>query len=227
MFRRPEVRYGHTPEPDTPYRRARQQWDDRVGQVAVTGRRMWLLALFQSTAIAALTGGLVWQGARGQITPWVVEVDKLGEVRAVGPADAAFRPTDAMIAARLQRFSEEVRSVSSDPIVVRQNWLRAYDFTNAEGARALDAYAQANDPFGLVGKIQVSVEVSSVIRATPDSFRVAWVERRYQDGALVATERWAGILTLAAHRARSPEQLRKNPLGVYVKAIDWSKEMVP
>jgi type IV secretion system protein TrbF len=36
MFRRPEIRYGTTPEPDTPYRRARQAWDDREGRLAVT-----------------------------------------------------------------------------------------------------------------------------------------------------------------------------------------------
>lgn len=227
MFKRPEVRYGRTPEPDTPYRRARQAWDERIGQVAVTGRRVWLLALFESTAIVALSAGLVWQGARGQITPWVVEVDKLGQMRVVGPADAEFRPTDAMVAARIERFIDEVRSISSDPIVVRQNWLRAYDFTNAEGARALSAYAQANDPFQLVGKVQVSVEVSSVIRASPDSFRVAWIERRYQEGALASTERWSAILTLARQKPRTPQALEKNPLFVCVKAIDWSKEMAP
>lgn len=227
MFKRPEVRYGRTPEPDTPYRRARQAWDDRMGHLAVTGRKAWTLALAEAAVIAVLGGALVWQGARGHVVPWVVEVDRLGEARTVGPAIADFRPADYVVAARLQRFVEEVRSVSSDPIVVRQNWLRAYDFTTLEGARALSAYAQANDPFLLVGKVQVSVDVSSVIRASPDSFRVAWTERRYQDGALAATERWTAILTLANHPTRSVEQLKKNPLGVYVTAIDWSKEMAP
>ncbi|MCI1756180.1 MAG: hypothetical protein LKM31_10580 [Sphingobium sp.] len=37
------------------------------------------------------------------------------------------------------------------------------------------------------GKVQVAVDVSSVIRASADSFRVAWIERRYQDGSLAAT----------------------------------------
>jgi type IV secretory pathway TrbF-like protein len=55
----------------------------------------------------------------------------------------------------------------SDPIIVRQNWLRAYDWTTDRGAAALNDYARANDPFGRVGRQQVSVEVSSVIRASP------------------------------------------------------------
>ncbi|RCG90576.1 virB8 family protein [Enterobacter hormaechei] len=40
---------------------------------------------------------------------------------------------------------------------------------------ALNDYARSNDPFTRVGRQQVAVDVSSVIRASPDSFRVAWV----------------------------------------------------
>ena len=126
---------------------------------------------------AGLAGGLVWQSARGTITPWVVQVDKLGQAQAVAPADADYRPTDPQIAWHLARFIEDVRGLPADPIVVRQNWLRAYDFTTDRGAAALNDYARANDPFAKVGKMQIAVEVSSVIRASPDSFRVAWIER--------------------------------------------------
>ena len=225
MFTRPEVRYGRTPEPDTPYRRARQAWDERVGQVAVIGRRVWALALVEAGVIAVLGAALVWQGARGSVTAWVVEVDRLGEAQAVSPAVAGYKPTDPQIAYHLARFIEDVRAIPADPIVLRQNWLRAYDFASDRGALALNDAARQHDPFAEIGKAQVSVEVSSVIRASPDSFRVAWVERRYQDGALATTERWSAILTLVVRPSRNAEQLKKNPLGLYVHAIHWSKEL--
>jgi type IV secretion system protein VirB5 len=47
------------------------------------------------------------------------------------------------------------------------------------------------------------VEVSSVIRASPSSFRIAWIERRYQDGALASTERWS-VLTVTVQPPREP-----------------------
>ncbi len=31
QFRRPSVRYGRTPEPETPYQKAAQAWDERIG----------------------------------------------------------------------------------------------------------------------------------------------------------------------------------------------------
>ncbi|MFA7504708.1 MAG: conjugal transfer protein TrbF [Burkholderiaceae bacterium] len=225
MFKRPSIRYGKAPEPETPYQRAAQVWDDRIGSARVQARN-WRLMAFGSLALSAgLAGGLVWQGARGTITPWIVEVDKLGQAQTVAPADGDFRPNDPQIAFHLARFIEQVRGVPADAVVLRENWLRAYDFTTDWGGQALNDYARTNDPFANVGRIQVATEISSVIRASPDSFRVAWVERRYQDGSLAATERWSAILTVVVKPPRDPERLKKNPLGIYVNAINWSKEL--
>jgi len=225
MFRRPSIRYSQTPEPETPYQRAAQIWDDRIGSARVQARN-WRLAFFGTLALAGgLGAGLVWQSARGTITPWVVQVDRLGEAQAVAPATAGYRPTDPQIAWYLARFMEQVRSVAADPIVVRQNWLRAYDFTTDKGAIALNDYARSNDPFANIGKVQVAVDISSVIRASPDSFRVAWEERRYEDGSLASTTRWSAIVTIVVQTPATPDGLRKNPLGIYVNAINWSKEL--
>ena len=93
------------------------------------------------------------------------------------------------------------------------------------GAAALNDYARSNDPFTRVGRQQVAVEVSSIIRASPDSFRVAWSERHYENGQLSTTERWTAILTVVIQTPRNAERLRSNPLGIYVNAINWSREM--
>jgi type IV secretion system protein VirB5 len=183
-----------------------------------------LLAFGELFLVAGLSSALVWQGARGSIVPWVVQVDRLGQAQAVEPAVAAYRPTDPQIAWHLARFVEQVRSVPADPIVLRQNWLRAYDYTTDRGAMALNDYARINDPFARVGQTQVAVEVSSVIRASADSFRIAWVERRYEQGQLAATERWSAIVTLVIQPPRDAERLKKNPLGIFVHAINWSRE---
>ncbi len=224
MFRRSTVRYGVTPAPETPYQRAAQVWDDRIGSARVQARN-WRLAFFGALALSGgLAGGLVWQSARGTITPWVVQVDKLGQAQAVAPAVADYHPTDPQIAWYLAHFIKEVRSIPADPIVLRQDWLDAYDFVTSKGALALDDYARTNNPFGKIGKEQVSVDIASVIRASDDSFRVEWVERHYADDALTATERWSAILTIVVQTPTSAAQLKKNPLGVYVDALSWSKE---
>ena len=175
LFRRPSVRYGQTLAPETPYQKAAQAWDERIGSARVQAGNWRLIAFGNLLLAAGLAAGLVWQSARGTVVPWVVEVDKLGEAQAVAPAIADYKPTDPQIAWHLARFIEQLRSVPADPVVVRQNWLSAYDFTTDKGAATLNDYARVNDPFAKVGKIQVAVEVSSVIRASDSSFRIAWI----------------------------------------------------
>jgi type IV secretion system protein VirB5 len=227
MFKRHSIRYGHTPQPETPYQKAAQVWDERIGSARVQAKN-WRLMSFGCLVLAAgLAGGLVWQAASGTITPWVVQVDRLGQAQAVGPANAFYQPTDPQIAFHLARFIEDVRGLPTDAIVLRQDWLRAYDFTTDRGASALNDYARVNDPFAKLGKMQISVEVSSVIRASPESFRVAWTEGHYENDQLTATERWTAILTVVIEMPRDADRLRKNPLGVYVNAISWSKELGP
>ena len=224
MFKRPSTRYGRTPDPVTPYQRAQQAWDDRIGSARVQARNWRLMALGELALVGGLSAALVWQSANGSIVPWVVQVDRLGRAQAVEPAVAGYRATDPEIAWHLARFIEQVRSISADPIVLRQSWLRAYDYTTDRGAAALNDYARVNDPFALVGQTQVSVEVSSVIRASNDSFRIAWVERRYAQGQQASVERWSAIVTIVLQPPRDAERLRKNPLGIFVHAINWSRE---
>ena len=61
--------------------------------------------------------------------------------------------------------------------------------------------------------------------ASPESFRVAWIQRAYDNGSLSSTERWTAILSIVIETPRDADRLRKNPLGVYVHALNWSKEL--
>ena len=225
IFKRPTTHYGKTPEPVTPYQKAAQVWDERIGSARVQARNWRFMAFGCLILSAGFASALAWQSARGTVVPWVVEIDRHGEARAVESAVADYRPTDPQVAWHLARFIEQVRGLPSDPIVLRQNWLRAYEFTTDRGAVALNEYARSNDPFTRVGRQQVSVEVSSVIRASPDSFRVAWSEQHYENGQLSRTERWTAILTIFLQQPRTAERLRANPLGIYVNAISWSREL--
>lgn len=225
MFKRSSIRYGKTPEPQTPYQRAFQLWDERIGSSRVQARN-WRCACFGALGLSALlAGGLVWQSSQGTIVPWVVQIDKLGDAQAVAKADRDYTPSDPQIAFHLARLIEQVRSLPEDAVVVRQNWLRAYDFVTDQGALALNEHARNEDPFQRVGKEQTAVEITSVIRASPSSFRVAWIERTYRAGSLSDTSRWSAIMTVVIQPPRQPEQLRKNPLGILVNAINWSKEL--
>lgn len=224
MLKRATTSYGRTPELDSPYQRAAKVWDDRIGSARVQAKNWRLMAFGCLILAGGFASALCWQSTRGNIVPWIVEVDKLGQTQAVAPATAGYRPNDAQIAYQLAEFISDVRAIPNDPIVVRQNWLKAYDFATDKGGQALNGYAQANDPFAKVGQTQVAVEVQSVIRASPDSFRITWLERAYTNAQLVTTQRWSAIVSLVVDPPHDPDRLRRNPLGIYVNSINWSQE---
>ena len=225
MFRRPLQRYGITPEPATPYQRAAQVWDDRIGSSRVQARNWRLMALGGLGLAFVLSGALAWQSAQSRIVPYVVQVDKFGAVQAVGPAVQNYVPNDAEIAWYLERFITDVRSLSLDPVVVRRNWLEAYDYATDRGATFLNEFARANDPFKAIGERTVSVQVSSVVRMSDKSFQVKWNEQTFEQGALTKTERWTAILSVVTKTPTTAEVLKKNPLGLYVNAVNWSREL--
>jgi type IV secretion system protein VirB5 len=225
-FQRASVRYGDTPDPVTPYQKAAQVWDERLGSARVQARNWRLAALGMIGLALVLATTLTITVARSGIVPYVVEVDRLGEVRAVGPAIEPYRPSDAQIAHFLARFVENVRSLSIDPVVVRANWLRAYDYVTDRGAQTLNDYAREADPFGKIGARTAAVEVTSVVRASGDSFEIRWKESTYENGAVAKVERFTGVVTIILKSPTTPEVLRKNPLGLFVHSLNWSRDLI-
>jgi type IV secretion system protein TrbF len=225
-FKRPSIRYGSTPVAVTPYQKAAQIWDERIGASRVQARNWRIAALAALLLCAIVASGLVIVIQRSGIVPYVVEVDRLGEVRTVGPAIEPYKPNDAAIAHFVAQMIENVRSLSIDPVVVRSNWLRAYDFVTDRGAQTLNDYARQADPFSRIGNKTVMVEVTSVVRASDDSFEVRWKEDSYENGAVSSTERYTGVVTLVLKPPTSAEAVRKNPLGLYIHALNWSRDLI-
>lgn len=227
LFRRPNQRYAETPEPVTPYQRAAQVWDDRLGSARIQAKN-WRLTAFACLLLSmGLAAGLVKLSSESRITPYVVEIDKLGQAQAVGPAERDWTPTDAEIAWQLARFIDDVRSLPLDPIVLRHNWLEAYAFVSDRAMATLNDFARRRDPFKAIGERTSSVEVTSVVRASPQSFQVKWTEQSFRNGTLERTERWTAILTVTIRRPTTADVLRANPLGLYIVALNWSRELDP
>jgi type IV secretory pathway TrbF-like protein len=218
-------RLGVTPAPETPYQKYGQAFDLGIGAAKAQAANWRRMALGLLGLSAGLAGGLVWLAVQGTVTPWIVQVDRQGEIQAVGPAVRGYAPTDDQVRSALGRLIKDVRSISSDGVMVSQAWDQAYAMVDGDAARFITDYANAIDLKSQVGKAQVAVEVTSVLRASPKSFRAAWIERRYVNGQLAATERWSAILTVELRRPRTDREILANALGVRVTALTWTREL--
>jgi type IV secretion system protein VirB5 len=69
------------------------------------------------------------------------------------------------------------------------------------------------------------VDVTSVVRVSDTSFQVRWAEQHYHEGTLTGTEHWTAMLTLVMQTPRTEQQVRRNPLGIYVSGLSWSRDL--
>lgn len=225
IFKRSLHRYGTTPELETPYSRAGQVWDERIGSARVQASNWRLMAFGCLLLASGSAAGLIWQAQQSRVVPYVVAVDHLGEARAIAPASRNVVPDEAEIGWFLAHFIKEVRAVALDPVVMRQNWLEAYGFVTSRGAAMLDMQARAANPFADIGRRTVSVEVASVVRISDRSYQVRWTEQTAVPGGSGDTSHWTGILTVVTKPPQTVDVMRRNPLGLYIDGIDWSREL--
>lgn len=222
-FRSPPRSYA--PEaPQTPYARAQQEWDRRMGG-AVNAATVWRNAAIGAAGLAFLAcGGLIALALQSRTFVHVVEVSPEGSVLSVRPADGAYSPTDAQLSYFLGQFIKKIRSVPNDPVVLRQNWLEAYQYLGPKAAQSLNDDARADDPFA-TGRSSRSVELRSIVQRSEHAWQVSWVES-LANAASGASARvaYTGLFTIEVHPPRDSDALAKNPLGIFITEFSFSPD---
>jgi type IV secretion system protein VirB5 len=224
-FRRPAERYGSSAPVETPFHRAAQEWDRRIGEPVVQARN-WRRIAFCGFAISALAvGGLIYQGATKQVATYVVPIDQYARPGRIELAGRTYVPTTAEMGYFLADWVTKTRSKSIDPIVIRDNWTAAYHFVAGPALGQLNDYAKSHDPFAGAGSQAISVEVVSVLARSPATYQVEWRETTYDQGATTSTATWTGLFTTKIQPPRTEAEVRTNPLGVYITTFQWSREL--
>lgn len=220
MLRQPDV----TPTGvlETPYLRAAAAWDERIGSARVQAHNWRLCALGCVLVSLVAVSGLIYQSSKSQVVPYVVEVDTQGQVRTVGPAQVAYVPSQAIVQKHVSDFVRDIRTLPIDPVVLRQQWQRAYATVTPRGAALLTALNRDQRPESKLGKQMVTVDVQRALPVTDSSFDVRWSETAFgAQGDVLGTTSRSGIFQVQACPPKTAEALRANPLGVCIDTFAW------
>jgi len=211
-------------EPETPYQRARQEFDDFIGAARVQAANWRILAFGELIVIIILLVGFIFVALNSTVVPYIVEVNEHGAVNMVGRAEKLYRPNEAATEYFLGQFVTQIRSIPTDAIIMRQNYLGAYNFLTPKGSNTLNAYAKEWDPFKQLGRKAVSVEVSSSVKMSENSYQVNWYEQEFaSNGTPAAKQAYTGIFNLVYQTPKNERLLRTNPLGIFIDFFNISK----
>jgi type IV secretory pathway TrbF-like protein/predicted MFS family arabinose efflux permease len=182
----------------------------------------WHFVALGSISLSVVLGlALAVSVSRATVAPYIIKIDTRDEA---GGRNAPGRaPSDAQIAYFLARFVKSVRSLSTDPVVVRSNWTDALNYVTAGGAQELSEYAHDSKRFINVGLRSVTVDITSVVRASRRSFEIHWNEKTFENGTLTKSARYSAIAEIIFKAVGTPDPL-KNPLGLLVDTFRWRRD---
>ncbi len=218
---------------ENPWFAARREWNAHEGGV-IASRRMWQVVGICCLLIAlAAVGGVVHIGQQSKFIPYVIQVDKLGQALATGRADQAAPEDKRVLQATVASFIADVRLVTPDVAVQRKAVFNTYAFLRANdpATKKIGEFYEdkATNPFQRAADETVFVEIASVLQQSPETWQVDWVEEiRDRQGGLKNKQRMRALLTIYVSpptAQTSEEEVRRNPLGIYVRDFNWSKQL--
>lgn len=215
-------------ESDNPYLSARRTWNEHVRGVILSRQSWQFIGLLSMLITLASIGGIIHIGSRSKFIPYVVQVDKLGEVVAAGPVTATTSVDPRILSATVSEFISSARVVTPDVALQRKAILKLYALLSASdpATEKMNEWLNGNSPFKRAEKEMVSIEIKSVLAQTTNTWQVDWVETlRDRQGVIKETKNMRALITVYTTGNTSQtteEQIRLNPLGIYIRDFSWS-----
>lgn len=213
-----------------PFLDARREWDERYGSL-ISSRNAWRMVAFLSLAIAVVAvGGALLLASQKEVIPYIVEVDPHGTVIKTQPAEKANEEIEQrIITSELASFVKNFRNVVLDAKQQRDNVFKVYDHftTNSPAFNKANIYFQKNDPFKRAQTETVFCEIASILRLQGDAYEIEWVEKvmARNSGRIISSDRYKLIAYVECSPPTDPQAVIRNPLGLTISDLNWSKEI--
>lgn len=207
------------------YARASAIWDDRLGTARAQVWR-WQLCTAATLLLAALSiVGLIMQSHKARVVAYIVEVDMQGLPRVVTQATETYTVKRASYEAQARTFITNMRALPTDPRVVQANWLHAYHVLTPRAQNLFKTLAQEEPRYKDVGTKVVDVEITRIVAASENTLDVTWNERTL-DKHLNTTQTvvYSGLLTFVLLPPKTDEEMRNNPLGIWIDHFNWQRK---
>lgn len=211
------------------YTDAQTVWLERYGSYLQQAYNWRLIAILEAIGIIVAVLALAYVGAQSKFVPYVVAVDKIGVPVGVQIADRASPVDTRVVKAQIANFIVNARSVVVDRVVEKQYIDNTYAMiANGSEARGyLDSwYTSGHSPFDLARNQTTSIAIDSLLPISPTTWQAQWTETvRNLGGVVVGTEQWVGSIGVAVHPPNDEATIFRNPLGVYVTSLNWTKKL--
>lgn len=215
-----------------PYLNGKLVYTDYLGSL-IGNRNIWIATALLSISLSlVLTCGIVYIGSQSKYIPYVIEVDKLGNVQNLGAINpsADNMQDPRIINLMLNDIVVDLRTVSVDNELTTLRLAKLYSkLTDRHPAKTkINEFFQndKNNPYLRNQKETVSIIVQSILRTTNTTYTIEWTEyTRNLKGEVIFTDYYKGVFTIEFMDVsqKNFDELLNNPAGLYLKDFDIQK----
>lgn len=241
FVKRPQTTAGKTPasssadgfpvvEPSrgqSPFLDAKQEWFERYGdyiQSSVQWRMVAVMALCVTGL--SLTGNLIQLG-QAKITPYIVEVDKLGVAAAVRPLNTGGEIPRRLVQAEITNIISNWRTVTADLELQKKLVKKLSAYVGGSATGTIREWFEHNNPYVRSENVLVSVDMTGIpLPVSTDSWRVSWRETtRNHAGITLDVTAYEATVSVIIVPPKDESQILANPGGVLVTSLSFSKTL--
>lgn len=209
----------------SPYLKGREEWLERYGNY-IKRARNWQVTTFLALCIAVLSiTGNVIQATQYKVVPYVIEVDKIGNAVGVKPAAEASTVPKAVIQANIAECIVNWRTVTAD-LSLQERMIKKFSaFVTGSAKGTVGGWYQKNNPYDRSRDVLVDVRIKGIpLPVSKESWRIEWNETtRNHSGVALSSAAYEATVSIRQSAPTSEAQIMRNPGGVHITALSWSK----
>ena len=212
-------------ELSSPYLRAKNAWDERIGSARVQAYNWRLMAFILSGLLAVSLLANIYLGSQAKVIPYVVELKPSGEAGVLGSANSlSAQANDNAVKFFISRFVMLAREIPADAVLLKRNMQKLFQLVSMQGKSLLSAKFTEISPAKEFQEKNRALKIASVLVLSEGMYQVDWFEAEYdKNGQKIAEYPMRGTFKVAWLEPKNSEQLQENPLGIFIDYFSWTR----
>jgi type IV secretory pathway TrbF-like protein len=181
--------------------------------------------------VIIMAGLAIYLGSLPKEIPWVVELTSDGEAdykADVVTALSEWSPSDATQRYFISHYIEQLRGVSTDNNVNKENANSVYQRTLGDASSQIAAWYSENNPITRSKNeyVLIPLDQMAVVAYNTNQWKVTWRETSYRtsDREIYADQQIEAIITVSFYLPDTERRRRENPIGMYISNIEIVSE---
>ena len=214
------------PSEISPYQRAYQEWENRIGSARKQARN-WMLAGIASIIMCILLLiSIIVVVNRQKMYVYVAEIKPEESVVNVQTAVKSYTPTIAQKIAFVSDFIKNITQIPLDPVVLNKQWQNALLAVSGRAETQLKQVYNKLTPLKLIGQKTIVTVITDSNEVSLNSFEMTFQITIYnRDGGVESVKLYSGVFTFAPSVAPNTlSQMVINPLGLKIGFFSFSEK---